>query len=288
VPLLQFHTAGVRVDLDCPDASVSDLVAAVGASMLARENGAAALTVRAAQSGSDRLDSDRLDGDRMDGVHADGHPADDHPADDVSRAAARLLAKVDRAALRLTSCLTVHAAVLAGPDGCVVIPGESGAGKSTLAGAAMQCGLTLLSDEAACFTEPVGTLVPHPRPLGLSPASRRLLGIADAEDPSHEQATAPSLLGRTAAPSSTGHCVLVALLDRRWGAEPRLDHLSPADALPGLFASCLNVPPTDAAGWQPADAWRYLSQLAGITRHARLTFDSPYDGARLLATALGA
>jgi hypothetical protein len=92
----------------------------------------------------------------------------------------------------------------------------------------------------------------------------------------------------TAAPSSRGRCVLVAIPDRRSGARPRLEHLSPAEALPGLLASCLNVPPADAAGWQPADAWRYLSQLAGITQHARLTFDSPYDGARLLAEALEA
>jgi hypothetical protein len=263
VPLLQFHTAGVRVALDCADTSLAALVADVGSSMLADRTGPSAPDVT-------------LVGPLVDG-------------DDIGSVAAQALSLVDRAALGATSCLTVHAAALAGPAGCVVVPGASGVGKTTLAAAAMQCGLALLSDEAACFTSPVGTLIPHPRPLGLSRASRSLLGLGEDDDPSHEQATAPSLLGTTAAPSWSGRCVLVAVPDRRPGVEASLSDIAAAEALPALLSSCLNVPPLDGqVGWQPAEAWRYLSELVTGVRLVRLTFDDPYAAAELLSGALEA
>jgi hypothetical protein len=170
----------------------------------------------------------------------------------------------------------------------VVVPGASGAGKTTLAGAAMQLGLSLLSDEAACFTRRGGELVPHPRPLGLSLASRGLLGLADDDEPDCEQATAPELLGRAAEPSYRGTCVLVVVPDRRSGATVSLTPLSPAEALPALLSSCLNVPPSDSAPsrWQPAEAWDYLSELVTQVRLVRLTFDEPYAAARLLCDEL--
>lgn len=261
MPALRFHTAGVRVDLECPDGRTADLVADVGSSMLAHGDSDADVVVSC----------DRAAGE------------------EVERAAARALSVVDRAALEHTTCLTVHAAALAGARGCVVVPGASGVGKTTLAGACMQAGLTLLSDEAACFTEPVGTLVPHPRALGLSLASRQILGLADPDDVEDEQATAPALLGRSAPQAYRGACVLVAVPDRRKGAQAALEPLAPAEGLAALLASCLNVPPLDGhKGWQPAGAWRYLSSLASNVQLARLTFDDPFAAARLLVGALAA
>lgn len=262
MPLLRFHTAGVRVDLDCPGGALSELVADVGAAMLAYDDGPPVVTVtaRAPVAGDSALEA----------------------------AAAQALSLVDRAALSHTPCLTVHAATLAGPTGCVVVPGASGVGKTTLAGAGMQLGLALVSDEAACFTpEPIGGLAPHPRPLGLSVQSRRLLGVAGDDDPDCEQATAPDLLGKTADPAWRGSCVLVALPDRRNGTDASVEDVPTGEALTALLGSCLNVPPPHpGAGWQPAEAWRYLSTLAPRVRAVRLTFDSPHDGARLLADLL--
>jgi hypothetical protein len=250
----------VRVDLECVDAAVADLVGDVGSEMLARGDAGADIVVSF-------------------------QPLVDEA---VERAAARCLSLVDRAALRHTGCLTLHAAALAGAQGCVVVPGESGVGKTTLAGACMQAGLTLLSDEAACFTEPVGTLVPHPRALGLSLASRQILGIAPPDEVGDEEATAPALLGRSAPQTYRGACVLVAVPVRRKGTEAALEPLTPAEGLAALLANCLNVPPLDGqSGWQPADAWHYLSALAPRVRLARLTFDSPHAGAGLLADVLG-
>ena len=263
MPRLQFHTAGVRVALDCADTALAALIADVGSSMLADGPNPPAPVVT-------------LVGPLLDGQ-------------DIGSVAAQALSLVDRAALAHTSCLTVHAAALAGPAGCVVVPGASGVGKTTLAAAAMQCGMVLLSDEAACFSMPMGTLVPHPRPLGLSHASRVILGIAEDDDPEHEQATGPAMLGTTAPPSWQGRCVMVALPDRRPEGEATLCDVTAAEALPALLSSCLNVPPQDGTGgWQPADAWRYLGELVTGVRLVRLTFDDPYAAARLLAETLEA
>lgn len=259
MPLLRFHTAGVRVDLDCPDSATAALVAAVGSSMTTDSATAPDVSVSCPAS----------------------------PDQGLEQTAALALSLVDRAALAHSRCLTVHAAALSGPRGCVVVPAASGSGKTTLAGAAMQSGLTLLSDEAACFTEPVGRLVPHPRPLGLSLASRRLLGLDSPDDEDIEQATAPGLLGETAPQDYRGECVLVALPARREGAAAALEPVTPAEGLAALLGSCLNVPSQSDHGWQPAQAWRYLSTLAPAVRLARLTYDSPYAGARLLVEALG-
>ena len=262
MPVLQFHTAGVRVDLDCADESLAELVADVGSSLLVHDGQghASDVTVVAPMA----------------------------PGANVGAAAAQALSLVDRAAMRLTPCLTVHASALAGPAGALVVPGDSGIGKTTLSAAAMQCGLTLLSDEAACFTSPVGTLLPHPRPLGLSRHSRSILGILDSDDVADEQATATALFGEAAPPSWRGPCVLVAVLDRRPGVDASLTAVSAAEALPALLSSCLNVPPAPGSshGWQPSDAWRYLSELVTQVRLARLTFDDPYAAARLLKAAL--
>jgi hypothetical protein len=255
--VLRFDTAGVRVDLDCPDPEVAALVADVGGAMLAADAGPADVTARAA---------------------ADGEP--------LEPAAARALSVVDRAALGATRCLAVHAAVVAGPRGCAVVPGASGAGKSTLAGAAMQRGLALLSDEAACFTDPVGTLVPHPRPLGLSGHSRALLGLAQAGESDEEQAVAPALLGGCLATTARGRAVLVALPVRRPGSPPRWDPVPRSEALAALLGSCLNVSAEGGGGWSTAAAWRHLTAVVSGVETVRLTFDNPHSGARLLAEAL--
>jgi hypothetical protein len=247
------------VDLECRDATTADLVADVGSSMLAQTDSGADVVVAC----------DRADGE------------------EVERTAARALSMVDRAALGHTTCLTVHAAALAGARGCVVVPGESGVGKTTLAGACMQAGLTLLSDEAACFTDPVGTLVPHPRALGLSPASRQILGLAPSDGGQDEEATAPALLGRSAPQTYRGDCLLVAVPVRLRGVEAALEPLTAAEGLAALLACCLNVPPLDGQrGWQPVDAWRYLSSVASSVQLARLTFDDPYAAAAVLGDAL--
>lgn len=193
--LVSFSTAGVRVDLVYPRGVTLDLVVRVGAAMLA---------------GNDARPPDVVvGGDDVPDLHGDD-----------GRIASRLLAAVERAALRATPALAVHAAAVAGPQGCIVLPGHSGAGKSTLAAAAMQEGLTLVTDEAACFIDPTGSILPHPRPLALSLLSRRLLGVDLPDDMDEEVGLPGDQFGRTAPPDSIQHCVGI-VLPRRGSGKPR-------------------------------------------------------------------
>lgn len=256
--VLRFRTAGVRLDLLCADDGLADLVRRVGAAMLAADDGTPPEV---------RLDA----------------AACAVPAGELERSAAHLLSAVDRAALARTRALPIHAAALAGPRGCVVLPGESGRGKTTLAAAAMQLGLTLVSDEAACLTEPLGTVLPHPRPLGLSLHSRRLLGIAGCDEPDDEVACAPELFGVSAPTDGRPTCVSIVLPARASGAGPALGEIPRSDALATLLSSRLDGP-QGASRWSGESAWRYLTELAHTVRVARLRYDRPQDGARALAS----
>ena len=122
--------------------------------------------------------------DPGDVLHVGGRPLPGRP----DRAAAAIVAVLDGEFLAATPCLTIHAAVVAGPRGAAIVPGVSGTGKSTLAAACQQPGLLLVSDEAACLDPHRDVLWPHPRPLGLDRGSRR------ACSGSHPRMTAPSMV----------------------------------------------------------------------------------------------
>lgn len=256
---LRFRTAGSRVDLFCEDAALAELVRRVGAPMLAPEHDSPADVV----------------------LEAADVPI---PAGaTVEQRAARVLSAVDRAALAASSALPIHAAAVAGPRGCVVLPGESGRGKTTLAAAAMQLHLVLLSDEAACLTEPVGTVLPHPRPLGLSLHSRNLLGITEPGEPADELACAPDLFGASASTDDRSTCVSIVLPCRSPGAEPALEEIGRSNALAALLASRLDGS-HGAEPWSDKRAWRYLTELVDSVPVARLRYDRPQDGAQVLAS----
>jgi len=254
---VRFHTAGVRVDLEHPGGPALDLVVRVGAAMLAgNEAGPPDIVVRGA-------DVPELHGD-------DG------------RVASLLLAAVERAALQATSALAIHAAAVAGPSGCIVLPGQSGVGKSTLAAAAMQEGLTLVSDEAACFTDPAGALLPHPRPIALSLHSRRLLGVDIPDDLEGEVGLPGDQFGRTAPPDSLQQCVGIVLPRRERGAIAGLTTIARSTALTQLLAGRLGT-----SGPSPERSWQYLTRLVAEVWVARLDYDHPRAGAAVLARALG-
>lgn len=225
-------------------------------------------------------------------------------AADPDRAAATVVSAVDRALLASTPCLTVHAAALAGPRGAVIVPGVSGAGKTTLAAAAMQAGLRLLSDEAACLDAERDLVWAHPRPLGLSAHSRQLLGLPSPtfgpED--DERATAPSLLGVCVPTDEPVTPAFVMLPERssRTGAdryaqdtptphtsytdEPIITDSTSARGLAALLDNCLNT--RSAGPWPPDRAWSRLAALMAGQRVVSLRYTTPSEGAAALVELL--
>lgn len=295
---VRFATAGVRVDLVLEDTGA-------GGGTPGSDAAWTGLVALVRDVGAGMLADDEAPGDRSTPRHtlvvsrdADarlvfGGSALDR---DPRVAAATLLAAVDRVALAHTPCLAVHAAAVAGAVGAAVVPGVSGSGKSTLAGACMRRGLRLVSDEAACLDRLDLALRPHPRPLGLSAHSRRLLSVGDigadaggAPQPDRhddERATAPGALGRWV--PTQEHCpvALVVLARREPGVLARLVPASRSDGLAALLGSCLNT--GTGAGWRPGDAWHLLGRLVQSVSVVALTYDRPQDGAALLADELSA
>lgn len=260
---LSFCTAGVRVDLVGLDGEVRELVRQVAANLIV--DPADLLADTCADSPFVRVTPREVD--VPDGC-------------DTGQAAARWLHALHVAALAHTPTLPVHAAAVAGPSGCVVLPGPSGAGKSTLTAAAMQSGLLLVSDETACFTSPVGDVLPHPRFLKLSRSSRRLLGVSGPADPDLEIALPPSTFGEAAAPTASFPCRFVVLPTREPGRRAALEPLSRSGALTALSRCRLAA---DARLWPTERVWTYLCDLVRQVQVAELRFDDPREAADLLA-----
>jgi hypothetical protein len=206
--------------------------------------------------------------------------------EDPDFAAAAIVAALDRALLAATSCLTIHAAVVAGPRGAAIIPAVSGAGKSTLAGASQQAGLLLVSDEAACLDPDQDVIWPHPRPLGLDLRSRELLGLRPPDDGpgDGERATSPGLLGAVASVAEPVVPVAVVLPDRSDASSASLTPVGRAEALAVLLASCLNIGPQRE--WYAERAWSRLTSLARDLACYRMEYGSPQGGAATLADLL--
>ncbi len=293
---LSFVGAGVRVDVTGLTDEVAELVLDVGAGM--------AVAPGAAQGEAARTLEVRRENDE---VVVDGWRAPSGAS--AERIAAAVLAAVDRACLAATRTLVVHAAAFAGPGGAAVVPAASGAGKSTLSAAAMQAGLVLLSDEAACVRPEDGRVIPHARPLGLSATSRRLLGLdpgadwsrlarhaervspdvtsrgheEEVEDGGDELAVAPALLGSCA---DGAHAVRIVALPHRVAGRPvSVDALPRPDGVVALLAACLNTGEPDGA-WARRDAWLLLTEVVRSALVVRLEYDRPAEAAEALRDLL--
>jgi hypothetical protein len=87
------------------------------------------------------------------------------------------------AAERLEGLVAIHAAVLVHHGRAIVVPGPSHAGKTTLALAAIDAGITVVSDEYALFDLGSGLVHGWPRPLRIrrddGGIERRALPLSD-------------------------------------------------------------------------------------------------------------
>jgi hypothetical protein len=143
----------------------------------------------------------------------------------------------------------IHAGVVSGRAGCVLLPAAPGAGKSTLTIALVHAGFDLLSDEVALLGEDL-MVSPFPTAIcvkrsGIDVVARHYPHIREL--PVHLRGDGkhvvylPPPLGRVP-PDGTRRSVCGIVFPRyRQGTETMSRVLSPPEALARLLAQCLNV-----------------------------------------------
>lgn len=156
-------------------------------------------------------------------VSPDSRVFEVHAGTDAANATAllQLATDVNAHCLTHTPHVAFHAAVVTRGAHCVVICASSGTGKSTLTVALLQRGWSYVSDEALCLDAHSGRLVPYPRPIGLLPWSRSVLGVPWPGPPDVESLHSPTELG--AGPASAPERVTdVVVLARTGRSTPLL------------------------------------------------------------------
>ncbi|MGX7678038.1 hypothetical protein ACSMXN_03980 [Jatrophihabitans sp. DSM 45814] len=111
--------------------------------------------------------------------------------------------------------LCIHAGVVTGRDGAVVLPGVSGHGKTTLTAAMTQAGFGYLSDEVLAIDRTTLALTPFPRPLAVDSRSWQLLGFKADEGPTpdREALLPPAAIGQVGNPARVTDIVLAQRID---------------------------------------------------------------------------
>lgn len=209
-----------------------------------------------------------LDGTAPDGVA-------EVATDDEAEA---LLTALNETVLRWCEDLTLHAGVLLGRDGAVVLPGASGLGKTTLVTACLRTGrLRLLSDEALCLT-PDGLARPYPRPLALDARSCALLGLP-APPTGRELLLPPDAHGPLAPPGP--HPVRAVLLLERRPGPVELGPASAGEVVHALLTRSFNH------FRDPARAVRSAAAAAAGAEGLRVGYEDAPVLAGLLAARYG-
>lgn len=89
----------------------------------------------------------------------------------------------EHALTRARRSVVLHAAVASSSGRGILLPGASDAGKTTLVAGLTAAGFAYLSDEAAPFDPPTGTIHAFPRPLGMELSTLKLFPGLDERLP---------------------------------------------------------------------------------------------------------
>lgn len=149
------------------------------------------------------------------------------------------LAELTALAVEHSPLLCVHAGVVSGPDGLIVIPGPSGLGKTTLVAALVRAGFGYVSDEALALDRDTGQVTAFARPLALGHEAWPLVadGLGQSPAPGTEQLVEPGQLGRVDIAGGRVHDLL--LVNRRPGPA-HLEPTTQGEAVPALLARAFN------------------------------------------------
>lgn len=176
----------------------------------------------------------------------------------------------------------LHAGVVAWGGSAIALPANSGDGKTTLTAACLRAGFVYVSDEALCIDPATAQVVPYPKPLGMSPWSRRASGIDDADlplppAPDEEALVPPNVFGGFATePLTLRHVVL-----SEYGHGPAaLEPAGGADAMHALLEFSFNHYKFGER------AFHLAARVASGAEAWRLTYDDPLEAAELLREKL--
>jgi len=194
-----------------------------------------------------------------------------------------LMANLNRRIIDRYDGYALHAGVVSSNGQAIAFPADSGGGKSTLTAACLAAGFDYISDEALCIDVDTGSVVPYPKPLGLSEWSRKQLGIADDSltFPSGdlEGMVAPAQLGAAIVtePVEVAHVVVPT-----YGAEGAT--LSEA---PGHVAMATLIEFSFNHYKHGEQAFTLAAQLANQVQVWHLDYDNPSTAAYLIGEQLG-
>lgn len=196
------------------------------------------------------------------------------------RIANRLLQEANLRFVSGARTYAAHAGVVGRGDRLVAVVGDSGSGKSTLVAAALLEGWAYGSDEALCVG-PDLTVVPYPKPLGLSAWAITALGI-DRLPAFDGLAEVPTLPAALAAEVVGQGCRLTDLVipTVEPGAGPELAPIPPSEVMSALIVNSFNH------YRDPEGTFRLTSELARTVNGWRLVYGDPGDAARLLTRRL--
>jgi hypothetical protein len=173
-----------------------------------------------------------------------------------------------------------HAGVVGSDRGVAALVAESGAGKTTLTGASVLAGLRYGSDEALCVSAD-GTVVPYPKPLGMSSWTRSALeiGCPAGFEELEEAPIVPETLG--AAILEPGRRLThVIIPEVEPGSAPELSPMSPSEVMGALISNSFNH------YRDPAGTFALTADLARSTVGYRLRYSEPAEAAAALRQLL--
>ena len=201
-------------------------------------------------------------------------------------AVAHLLAAINRTAIELCEPFAVHAGVVARGGSGIAVPVDSMGGKSTLTAGLVLRGFDYVSDEALCL-EADGSVVPYPKPLGLSAWSMGALGLTDLDVPFPKGAAEtsgevlvphPNLGGR----APEGSVALEHLVLPEFGHDhASLDPVPASEGMATLLAMSFNH------YRHGADAFHLTAAVANRANTWKLQYGDPLEAADLIAERLG-
>ena len=188
------------------------------------------------------------------------------------------LAELTSFAAAHSHLLCMHAGVVSGRAGLVVVPGHSGLGKTTLVAALVRAGFGYVSDEMLAIDRSTGRAVAFPRAFGLAGDVWPVLGLpGDPPAPGEERYLPPDRFGRV---DTAGGAVTDIVLVERMAGRAAVVPASRGPAVAELLTRSFNN------YRDPAGSFRAVVALVRGSRVWRAQYAEAPDLAAVLADTI--